>query len=124
MNRCVFCTLASSTDHVYDNPYVYAIYDQYPVSPGHMLIIPKRHVDHLFQTTEAEQSALFQALAAMRENLIRVYDPDGFNIGINEGKSAGQTISHLHIHLIPRYEKDVDDPRGGIRGAIPDKRIY
>lgn len=118
---CVFCDYE---DKLLENDLACAVYDRHPVSPGHVLIIPKRHVASFFETSREERKALLELLEKAREHIIADFSPHGFNIGINEGRAAGQTIAHLHIHLIPRYEGDVAEPRGGIRGAIPDKRIY
>ncbi len=98
-----------------------AIYDGFPVSPGHTLIIPKRHVASFFEATKEEQGAMLDLLAEMRQRLQTERNPDGFNIGINDGAAAGQTVMHLHIHLIPRYAGDQPDPRGGVRWIFPDK---
>lgn len=100
------------------------IYDSFPVSPGHMLIIPKRHIASFFETTELEQSDLFKMLAEARELALKEHNPNGFNIGINDGAAAGQTVMHLHVHLIPRYTGDSPDPRGGVRWIFPDKAMY
>lgn len=118
---CVFCCCR---EYVSENNLAFAIYDKYPVSPGHMLIIPKRHVSSFFETTAEEKVALLDLLAECREALINERHPDGFNIGINDGQPAGQTVMHLHIHLIPRYTGDIENPRGGVRGVIPEKRVY
>ena len=118
---CVFCDYESK---LLENDLAFAVYDKHPVSPGHVLIIPKRHVTSFFETTPEERKAMLEMLEKAREYIISEFAPQGFNIGINEGRAAGQTIAHLHIHLIPRYEGDVEEPRGGIRGAIPEKRIY
>lgn len=101
-----------------------AIRDGFPVSPGHTLIIPKRHVSSFFEITESERADLLSLLTAARNDLEREYHPAGYNIGINDGPAAGQTVAHLHIHLIPRYEGDRPDPRGGVRWVLPDKADY
>lgn len=120
-NGCVFCSL----DKVeLQNDSAFAVFDRYPVSPGHMLVIPKRHVQSFFETTPQEKAALLQLLEDCRRLLIEKHNPDGFNIGVNDGKAAGQTVMHLHVHLIPRYAGDMTDPRGGVRGVIPEKRVY
>lgn len=121
MEKCVFC---ERKDMILENRQAWAKYDRYPVSPGHMLIISKRHIADFFQTTDEERRALHDLLVQARQLLEEKYHPDGYNIGVNCGKSAGQTIMHLHIHLIPRYRGDIDNPRGGVRGVIPEKRIY
>jgi diadenosine tetraphosphate (Ap4A) HIT family hydrolase len=101
-----------------------AIYDGFPVSRGHSLIIPKRHIASFFEITIEEQTAMFELLAKARHLLQAEHNPDGFNIGINDGAAAGQTVMHLHIHLIPRYAGDTDDPRGGVRWIMPEKAPY
>ncbi len=98
--------------------------DRYPVSLGHTLVIPKRHIASFFEATEEEQAALWAALHRARAGLDAEHSPDGYNIGINDGAAAGQTVMHLHIHLIPRYLDDSDDPRGGVRWIFPDKAKY
>ncbi|HSK13148.1 MAG TPA: HIT family protein [Phnomibacter sp.] len=102
----------------------YSIFDKFPVNEGHALIIPKRHVANYFELTVKEQTAGVLMLNKVKEILMEKYGPDGFNVGINVGEVAGQTIHHVHIHLIPRYKGDVEAPRGGVRGVIPDKRSY
>jgi diadenosine tetraphosphate (Ap4A) HIT family hydrolase len=106
------------------NAHALAIYDGYPVSSGHTLIIPKRHIASFFELSREEQSAMLALLAEMRQLLQTERTPDGFNIGINDGAAAGQTVMHLHIHLIPRYTGDQPDPRGGVRWIFPDKADY
>ncbi len=101
-----------------------ALLDGYPISPGHTLIVPKRHIASLFEATLEEQQALLMTLNEARSLLQQEYQPDGFNIGINDGEAAGQTVGHLHIHLIPRYRGDCADPRGGIRWLFPEKAEY
>jgi diadenosine tetraphosphate (Ap4A) HIT family hydrolase len=98
--------------------------DGFPVSPGHTLIIPKRHVATLFEATEAEQQALLKALHRAKAILDQIHHPDGYTIGINHGEAGGQTVLHLHIHLIPRYNGDQEDPRGGVRWVLPEKARY
>ena len=100
------------------------ILDGYPVSPGHSLIIPKRHVGSFFDATPPERAALLALLDKAKELVEETHKPDGYNIGINDGAAAGQTVPHLHIHLIPRYEGDQDDPRGGVRWVMPAKADY
>jgi diadenosine tetraphosphate (Ap4A) HIT family hydrolase len=121
MKDCVFCHIQNP---VLENDLACAIYDKYPVNPGHLLIIPKRHLASLFEMAPAERAALFELLQQGRELLQRQFQPDGLNIGINDGTAAGQSVMHLHIHLIPRFDGDIDNPRGGVRGVIPEKRVY
>ena len=98
--------------------------DGFPVSPGHTVIIPKRHVATLFEASEVEQLALLKALNRAKALLDEAHHPDGYNIGINHGPAGGQTVPHLHIHLIPRYDGDREDPRGGVRWVLPEKARY
>ncbi|MHB1013888.1 MAG: HIT family protein [Desulfurivibrionaceae bacterium] len=120
---CPFCCLAP-VRIIATNDHAFAIFDSFPVSQNHMLIVPKRHIASLFEATTEERFALFDLLTDMRARLLRERGAVGFNIGINDGEAAGQTVMHLHIHLIPRYAGDMSDPRGGIRWIFPDKAIY
>lgn len=120
-NNCVFC---NPTDIVINGEYAYSRLDGFPVSEGHCLVIPKRHVGSIDELDDMELKDLYSVLHQTKILLIETYLPDGFNIGINEGEAAGQTVPHLHIHLIPRYEGDVVCPRGGVRGVIPSKKEY
>ena len=120
-NNCIFC---NPTNILINGEYAYSRLDGYPVSEGHCLIIPKRHVGSIDELTDVELKDLYTVLHQTKTLLIETYLPDGFNIGINEGEAAGQTVPHLHIHLIPRYEGDVVCPRGGVRGVIPSKCNY
>lgn len=121
MSDCPFC---ESAEPVLSNALAYARFDRYPVSPGHLLIVTRRHVADYFHASAAEQAALLDLMATARSLLEERYRPDGYNIGINVGAPAGQTIMHLHVHLIPRYLGDVENPRGGVRGVIPGKQNY
>ena len=103
---------------------IFAFYDKFPVSEGHALIVPKRLVANYFELTLKEQTACWIVANKVKTILQEKYNPDGFNIGINANEAAGQTIWHSHIHIIPRYEGDVENPRGGIRGVIPCKKEY
>ena len=100
------------------------IRDNYPVSEGHTLIIPKRHVDSFFDLQAIEKAAILQLLDEAKETLDEEFSPDGYNIGINDGAAAGQTVMHVHVHLIPRYRDDTEDPRGGVRWIFPGKAKY
>lgn len=129
MKGCPFCKIwESGGSHSFKvlvvGEHCVSILDQYPVSEGHCLIIPKRHVNSIDDLTDVELKDLYTVLHQTKVLLLETYLPDGFNIGINEGEAAGQTVEHLHIHLIPRYEGDVVCPRGGVRGVIPDKKNY
>lgn len=101
-----------------------AIRDGYPVSPGHTLVIPKRHVASLADVMADEAKALWALLAEVRARVDAELRPDGYNVGVNDGRAAGQTVMHLHVHLIPRFDGDRPDPRGGVRWVIPEKADY
>ena len=113
---CIFCDYSHSKDkHIAENELAFAIYDTYPVNKGHALIIPKRHFKDFFDATKEEINAIYDLLQEVKVIVEKEYKPDAFNIGINIGEAAGQTIMHLHVHLIPRYKGDVENPRGGVR---------
>lgn len=120
---CVFCELGADRI-VLENGLAVVIRDAYPVSPGHTLVVFRRHVSSYFEVSAEERRALFDLVEQAKELLDAEFRPDGYNIGINVGPAAGQTVFHLHVHLIPRYAGDVDDPMGGVRGVIPGKRRY
>jgi diadenosine tetraphosphate (Ap4A) HIT family hydrolase len=120
---CLFCSLTAER-FVLQSELAVVIRDGFPVSPGHTLIIPKRHVGSFFEITDAERADLMSLLARARGELEREFHPAGYNVGINDGAAAGQTVLHLHIHLIPRYDGDQEDPRGGVRWVIPSKAAY
>ncbi len=101
-----------------------AFYDRYPVNEGHALVIPYQPVASLYELEEEIQSELWDTVRKVRTILKEKFNPNGFNIGINDGTAAGQTMPHTHIHLIPRYKGDIPDPRGGIRWIIPEKAKY
>lgn len=122
MNKCIFCELKNKG--VFTNELCYVIYDKYAVSQGHMLVIPKRHTYDYFDLTSNEKNDIWNMVDIVKTFLDKEYKPDGYNIGINNGKAAGQTIPHVHIHIIPRYNNDIKDPTGGVRGVIPDKMKY
>ncbi len=106
------------------NDLAVALRDAYPVTPGHTLVIPVRHVGSFFDTTPSEREAMLALLDLAKNQLQAEFSPAGYNIGINDGAAAGQTIDHLHLHLIPRYTGDRPDPRGGVRWVMPDKADY
>ena len=118
--KCPFCNI--SADRVIaEDRNIIAIADEFPVANGHTLVIPKEHVRSVFQLDTNESANLWKFVVKVRQLLADRFKPDGFNIGINDGDAAGQTVSHAHIHIIPRYKGDVEDPRGGLRWIIPDK---
>ena len=120
---CPFCSIGPE-QRLFEDSWVYAVFDRYPVIPGHMLMITKRHCEQYFSASQQEKQALWQALAWGRRYLDDLHGPHGYNIGLNCGMVAGQTILHCHMHLIPRFEGDMSDPRGGVRGVIPEKQKY
>jgi diadenosine tetraphosphate (Ap4A) HIT family hydrolase len=120
---CPFCNLPSARILGGDELAIIAS-DGFPVSPGHTLIIPRRHIGSFFEATDAERASLLQLLDRAKAIIDAEFRPDACNIGINDGRAAGQTVPHLHIHLIPRYTGDSADPRGGVRWVLPDKAKY
>lgn len=123
MNKCPFCS-PNTARIVFEEADVFAYKDGFPVSSGHLLVIPKRHISSLLEASSEELNTIMAAIIKAQNFLKKEVSPDGFNIGINEGYAAGQTVSHLHIHIIPRYKNDCADPRGGVRWVIPDKADY
>lgn len=119
--NCPFCGEPETT---IENELAFAHYDSYPVSAGHCLITPRRHVAEYFQATAAEKAAIWKLVDEVKAIIDREFSPDGYNIGVNVGEAAGQSIMHLHIHVIPRYAGDVENPQGGVRGVIPHKQKY
>ena len=121
---CVFCTLAASKV-IRENSLALAFRDRYPVTEGHTLVIPRRHVADIFDLTYQEIAAV---LDLVREERLQLQESDrsidGFNVGVNAGAAAGQTVFHCHVHLVPRRRGDVPDPRGGVRHVIPGKGNY
>ncbi len=120
---CIFCDIKDK-EIITKNKYCYAIFDKFPVSKGHTLIIPFRHVETFFDASKEEKIAIIDLIDEVKKILDKKFSPDGYNIGVNVGKAAGQTIMHLHIHVIPRYKGDIKDPTGGVRGVIPEKMKY
>jgi diadenosine tetraphosphate (Ap4A) HIT family hydrolase len=123
MQPCPFCKLDAKRI-LRQSHHAMVIRDGFPVTEGHTLIIPRRHVNSFFELTDDERVDIFLSLNGAKEDLDDELNPDGYNIGINEGAAAGQTVSHLHIHLIPRYSGDLPDPRGGVRWVIPQNADY
>ena len=120
---CPFCSL-SAPRIAGQNEHAVWIRDGFPVSPGHSLVISKRHIGSFFEVTDEERTALLTLLDQAKAAAAAEFQPDGFNIGINDGPAAGQTVPHLHIHLIPRFKGDLPDARGGVRWIIPQKADY
>ena len=120
---CAFCNLPRERIRG-ENPHAIYIRDGYPISPGHTLIIPKRHIKSLFEATGGEWMGFFLLINLVKQDIEEEFHPEGYNLGVNDGPAAGQTVPHLHLHLIPRYHGDRKDPRGGVRWIIPDKADY
>jgi diadenosine tetraphosphate (Ap4A) HIT family hydrolase len=123
LTGCAFCSLPPERIWIQTESTI-AFRDAYPLSDGHTLVIPRRHVYSLFDLPEEEQQHLWSQVSVVRRFLQEAFKPDGFNVGLNDGEVAGQTVSHAHIHIIPRYRGDVSDPRGGVRWVIPAKAPY
>ena len=121
--NCPFCRLTD--EHLsWGTSEVGMLRDIHPVSPGHTLVIPRRHIASVFDATPSEYQALWAKVSSARDALAQEFGTHAFNIGVNDGLPAGQTVPHAHIHVIPRFEGDVPDPRGGIRWVIPERADY
>lgn len=120
--ECIFCT--PRAEQLAANELAIAFSAGYPVSPGHALIVPRRHEPDFFSLTADEQAALMALVNPVREVLAERFAPDAFNLGVNAGRAAGQTIQHVHLHVIPRYVGDVAEPRGGVRWVLPETARY
>ncbi|QLI80856.1 HIT family protein [Chitinibacter fontanus] len=120
---CPFCAMPVERV-IAENESGFVIRDGFPVSPGHTLIIPHRHIGSFFELNQQERDDLFELLDQAKLVLDQEFKPNAYNIGINDGPAAGQTVPHLHIHLIPRFDGDMADPRGGVRYVIPEKADY
>jgi diadenosine tetraphosphate (Ap4A) HIT family hydrolase len=127
METCPFCNIEKAIDEsriIYQDSTWIAILDNYPVSKGHTLLIPKRHCKTYFDLNFIELESIGVTIGVIKRLLDKKFNPDGYNIGINCGEVAGQTVMHCHIHIIPRYNGDCENPRGGVRGVIPEKQHY
>jgi diadenosine tetraphosphate (Ap4A) HIT family hydrolase len=123
-STCPFCNPDIDREILMENVSSFAIYDKFPVNPGHVLVIPKRHVSHYFELSVKEQTSCTLLLNKIKKDIDKRYQPDAYTVGINVGVAAGQTVPHVHIHLIPRYLGDVEHPEGGVRGVIPERQKY
>jgi diadenosine tetraphosphate (Ap4A) HIT family hydrolase len=121
---CVFCDRLASGELVACNDLSVAFLDAFPVNPGHCLVVPRRHEADFLALTPEEQAAAWALVASVRRHIEANGKPDGYNIGINIGEAAGQTVAHAHLHVIPRYQGDVPDARGGIRWIVPARAPY
>ncbi|MDA3792724.1 MAG: HIT family protein [Elusimicrobia bacterium] len=125
MEDCVFCNIKKTKKFIIENKWAFAVKDSYPVTKGHTLIISKRHESDFFNLPEEEKTEALKLVVKMKERLLlKDANIDGFNIGINIGRASGQTVPHVHIHIIPRRRGDCKDPTGGVRGVIPEKQAY
>lgn len=120
---CIFCHIDPAKT-VVENDFGIVVYDLHPVSNGHCIVIPNEHEWDYFSLPSSIRKGLDDLVVLAKEHLDAFYGPDGYNIGINNGSAAGQTIMHAHIHLIPRYMGDADDPRGGVRWIFPKRASY
>ena len=123
MEGCPFCNVPAE-QVFHQGAHVQAVWDRFPVSPGHALLIPTRHVATWFEASDDEKLEVLQAIDVVKSIIDERYSPDGYNLGVNIGEAAGQTVYHLHIHIIPRYRGDMADPTGGVRHVIPEKGNY
>lgn len=127
MEGCAFCDIEKRIDEsriIYQDSTWIAILDGYPVSEGHTLLIPKRHCETYFDLNYLELESLGVTIGIVKRLLDTKYHPNGYNVGVNCGEAAGQTIMHCHVHIIPRYNGDCENPRGGVRGVIPSRMNY
>jgi diadenosine tetraphosphate (Ap4A) HIT family hydrolase len=122
MADCIFCD--PKREILARNESAIAVFDTYPVSPGHALVLPLRHVATIWDLSSAEYDDCFRLVRAVQPILAARFSPDGFNVGANCGEAAGQSVWHAHIHVIPRYQGDTPNPRGGVRHVIPLKGNY
>ena len=120
---CPFCLLEDRRILLEDE-FAAAFPDGFPIAEGHTLVFPKRHAASLFDLTAEEQAAVWSLVAQVRAELMAELRPDGFNVGLNDGAAAGQTVMHAHVHIIPRRRGDSEDPRGGVRWVLPKKAQY
>jgi diadenosine tetraphosphate (Ap4A) HIT family hydrolase len=121
-NPCLFCKDAKGVS--LDHQLAYSARDSFAVSPGHTLVIPRRHVASFFELTPEEVQACMDLISEEKKLIDEEFQPDGYNIGVNIGPAAGQSIMHVHIHIIPRYKGDVENPQGGVRHVLPEKAYY
>ena len=123
MEQCPFCSIENEKIFL-ETDSCMAFFDNFPVTRGHILVIPKKHVSNYFEATKELKKSIWAVVDQVKDMLDKQYKPDGFNIGINVNEVAGQTIFHCHIHVIPRYSGDMENPKGGVRGVIPSKQKY
>jgi len=126
MSNCFFCDIQKQGDNqrIIKNKYFFSRYDDFPVSKGHCEIIPKKHIVSFFDLTPKQTQSMYSLIKSTKSIIKKKFKPDGYNIGLNEGKAAGATQEHLHIHIIPRYKGDAKNPQGGIRNIFFHKADY
>ncbi len=122
-HECPFCDVPPESIYAMSE-HAFAIRDNYPVARGHMLVIPNIHAASIFAHNASVQADVWHLVANVRADLQSQLNPDGFSVGLNDGQAAGQTVHHAHVHIIPRFHGDVDDPRGGIRWLLPKHAAY
>jgi len=122
-SKCVFCNVDGARI-AWRSATALAFWDGYPVSPGHALVVPRRHAASWADLTSDERTAIITGIDGLRALINKQHNPDGYNVGFNDGPAAGQTVMHFHVHVIPRYEGDVPDPRGGVRWVLGNKAVY
>ncbi|MDX1376151.1 MAG: HIT family protein [Burkholderiales bacterium] len=120
--ECIFCR--PQREILAENAHAIAVFDSFPVSPGHSLILPRRHVATVWELDETEYAACYALVRVLKPVLEARFRPDGFNVGVNCGEAAGQSVWHAHIHVIPRFTGDTPNPKGGVRHVIPLKGGY
>lgn len=120
--KCPFCNLSRKVEIICETATCVAFYDGYPISPGHAIILPKRHVKSYFDLTNLEREAINLVLIYIKDKIDARFQPDGYNIGMNINEAAGQSVAHCHMHVIPRYKGDVKTPKGGIRNILKLKK--
>ena len=123
---CLFCDRNNKKEHkiILENDFCYARWDNFPVSKGHLEVVPKLHISSFFDIGDEQLIQLFALIKKTKAMVQKKYNPNGYNLGINEGEAAGRTVHHLHIHLIPRYKGDIKNPNGGVRNIIPGMGKY
>ncbi len=123
-DECRFCVTKPGRRMLLEGKHGFAAFDRHPASEGHFLVIPYRHFASFFDINDDELLDLWHLVVEGKKIVDEKFNPDGYNVGINVGTAAGQSIHHLHIHVIPRYEGDVENPKGGVRGVIPANKLY
>jgi len=121
---CRFCSSNPDRRIIFKGKYCFAFWDLHPASDGHFLVVPHRHFPDYFDIENDERDELWELVAKAKKVCDEKFHPDGYNVGINVGKAAGQSVPHLHVHVIPRYTGDVENPKGGVRGVLPKTKHY